>query len=103
MSYRLLALDLDGTLLNSRKEITAATREAVWWAAEQGVYVVLATGRIVGEAAEFAREALLRDHMLTAGGAALPRLSMRRYWKAGRALHGRRAGGRGSAKSARCV
>ena len=71
MSYRLLALDLDGTLLNSRKEITAATREAVWWAAEQGVYVVLATGRIVGEAAEFARELCCDDHMVTAGGVAI--------------------------------
>lgn len=29
MNYRLLALDLDGTLLNSRKEITQATKDAI--------------------------------------------------------------------------
>lgn len=54
MKYRLLALDLDGTLLNSQKEITPEVRKALAWAKERGVYVVLSTGRIVGEAAEFA-------------------------------------------------
>lgn len=71
MKYRLLALDLDGTLLNSKKEITLATRAALAWAAELGVHVVLATGRIVGEAAEFAREICCDDRMVTAGGAAI--------------------------------
>ena len=56
MKYRLLALDLDGTLLNSQKEITPETRKALAWAKKRGVSVVLSTGRIVGEAAEFARE-----------------------------------------------
>lgn len=71
MKYRLLALDLDGTLLNSKKEITPATRAALAWAAERGVHVVLSTGRIVGEAAEFAREIACEDLMVTAGGAAI--------------------------------
>ena len=41
MKYRLLALDLDGTLLNSQKEITPEVRKALAWAKERGVYVVL--------------------------------------------------------------
>lgn len=71
MKYRLLALDLDGTLLNSKKEITPETCKALAWAKERGIYVVLSTGRIVGEAAEFAREIACDDHMVTAGGAAI--------------------------------
>lgn len=71
MKYRLLALDLDGTLLDSRKEITPAVREAIAWAKARDVSVVLSTGRIVGEAAEFAREIACEDLMVTAGGAAI--------------------------------
>lgn len=71
MKYRLLALDLDGTLLNSQKEITPETRKALAWAKKRGVSVVLSTGRIVGEAAEFAREIACEDYMVTAGGAAI--------------------------------
>lgn len=71
MKYRLIALDLDGTLLNSQKEITPAVRQALTWAKARGVHVVLATGRIVGEAAEFARETACDDLMVTAGGAAI--------------------------------
>ena len=66
MKYRLLALDLDGTLLNSQKEITPEVRKALAWAKKRGVYVVLSTGRIVGEAAEFARELPCEDLMVTA-------------------------------------
>lgn len=71
MKYRLIAIDLDGTLLNSKKEITPSVYEAVSWAACQGIHVILATGRIVGEAAEFAREIPCEDLMVTAGGAAI--------------------------------
>ena len=55
MKYRLLALDLDGTLLNSRKEVTPAVKRALEWVRDRGVHVVLSTGRIVGEAAQPSR------------------------------------------------
>lgn len=42
---RLLAIDIDGTLVNSRDELTAATRDALVRAGESGIQVVLATGR----------------------------------------------------------
>lgn len=44
---RLVALDLDGTTLNDRKQITPRTRAALLAALEQGVVVVPATGRTV--------------------------------------------------------
>lgn len=45
MPIRLLALDLDGTLLNSRGEISARNRAALQHAREMGVHVALVTGR----------------------------------------------------------
>lgn len=43
--FRLLALDIDGTLVNSRDELTPAVAEAVRRAVAAGVRVVLVTGR----------------------------------------------------------
>ncbi|OAN13287.1 HAD family hydrolase [Photobacterium jeanii] len=43
--YKLVALDMDGTLLNSQGEISPRTKEAIAQARQQGVHVVLASGR----------------------------------------------------------
>ena len=45
MAISLLALDLDGTLLNSRGQISERNRLAIDNAREQGVRVALVTGR----------------------------------------------------------
>lgn len=45
MKYRILVLDLDGTLTNQKKEITEHTRETLIRAQEAGVKIVLASGR----------------------------------------------------------
>ena len=45
MGYKILTLDLDGTLTNSRKEITEPTRKALIEIQESGKKVVLASGR----------------------------------------------------------
>lgn len=45
MKYRIIALDLDGTLTNSQKKVTPRTHDALAKAMEQGVVVVLASGR----------------------------------------------------------
>lgn len=42
---RLIAIDIDGTLLNSRNEISAANLAALQFAHQQGVEVMLASGR----------------------------------------------------------
>ena len=42
---RLVALDLDGTLLNGKGKVTAANQKAIIRAREQGVMVILATGK----------------------------------------------------------
>ncbi len=45
MRYKILVLDLDGTLTNSKKEITPPTLEALLDIQKKGVKVVLASGR----------------------------------------------------------
>lgn len=45
MPIRLVAVDLDGTLLNSRSEISPANRQALLVAAERGLHLVVVTGR----------------------------------------------------------
>ncbi|MDE6850982.1 MAG: Cof-type HAD-IIB family hydrolase [Lachnospiraceae bacterium] len=45
MKRKILALDLDGTLTNSRKEITVDTKQAIREIQRQGHLVVLASGR----------------------------------------------------------
>lgn len=45
MNYQLLALDLDGTLTNSKKEISKPTLNALLDIQKKGVKVVLASGR----------------------------------------------------------
>ncbi|CAH0525901.1 Cof-type HAD-IIB family hydrolase [Vibrio hippocampi] len=43
--YKLIAIDLDGTLLTSDKQISPRTQEALLSAKQQGVQVLLASGR----------------------------------------------------------
>ncbi|ELJ8515558.1 HAD family phosphatase [Vibrio cholerae] len=43
--YKLIALDMDGTLLNSQKQISPRTKQAIAQARQQGIQVILASGR----------------------------------------------------------
>ena len=50
---RMIALDIDGTLLNSKKEVSRACAEAIREAAAAGKTIVFCTGRAVSELKEF--------------------------------------------------
>lgn len=52
MPFKLIALDIDGTLLTTRGEITPRTSQAINKARELGVQVVLVTGRRFNSARE---------------------------------------------------
>ncbi len=45
MKYKLLVLDIDGTLLNDNKEITPRTQAALLKVQQMGIHIVLASGR----------------------------------------------------------
>lgn len=62
MSYQLLALDLDGTLTNSRKEISPATQEALIDIQREGIKVVLASGRPTVGVLPLAKQLRLPDY-----------------------------------------
>ncbi len=51
--YKLIAFDMDGTLLNSQKKITDKACEAIQKAIDAGIIVILNTGRCVAELEEY--------------------------------------------------
>lgn len=71
---RLVALDIDGTLLNSRDQLSPVVQEAVREAAAQGVQVVLATGRWLGSARRWAGRLDAGGHVISHNGARVTRL-----------------------------
>jgi Cof subfamily protein (haloacid dehalogenase superfamily) len=69
MAIRLLALDLDGTLLNSHGVITDRTRRALELARERGVKVAVVTGRRFRDARPIALELGLDVPVISHNGA----------------------------------
>jgi Cof subfamily protein (haloacid dehalogenase superfamily) len=66
--YRLLAIDIDGTLLRSNHRIDRQTREAIQYVQEKGVYVTLATGRNFPSAKKVADSLKLDSVLITHNG-----------------------------------
>ena len=46
MKYRLLVLDIDGTVTNTEKKVTPRTKAAIKRLQEQGTLVAIASGRM---------------------------------------------------------
>ena len=68
--YKLVAIDLDGTLLNSYGEVSENTKEEIKKAIENGVEVVLASGRPISSVEDLANE-LQANHYLISGNGAI--------------------------------
>ncbi len=62
MDYKIIVLDLDGTLTNRDKVITPRTREALMRAQDMGKIVVLASGRPTPGVMPLAEELRLSEH-----------------------------------------
>jgi len=69
MAIRLLALDIDGTLLNPRGEITPRTRSALDEVQRRGILVALVTGRRFGSARPVVLELGLSVPLVSHNGA----------------------------------
>lgn len=69
MRIRLVAIDIDGTLLDSRAEVSAANREAIAEARRRGVEIVLVTGRRHATARKIAARIPLEATLISSGGA----------------------------------
>lgn len=68
---KLLALDLDGTLLDSRGTVTQANREAIRAAEDAGVLITIATGRRFRDARPVGIEMEFNAPLVTHNGALL--------------------------------
>lgn len=69
MAYELVALDIDGTLLNREGELTKRTEEVIRALQEQGVKVLLATGRRYPSALNIARRLGIELPIISHNGA----------------------------------
>ena len=65
---KLVALDMDGTLLNENEKISEANRKAIKEAEQQGVHVVLSTGRAYATCSDFAKSMQLKSYLITVNG-----------------------------------
>ena len=66
---QLVAIDLDGTLLDSKKTCSLRTQNAIESVLKTGRKVCFVTGRSVVDTAPFAQQCGLTEHIITANGA----------------------------------
>lgn len=69
MSYKLIAIDVDGTLLNNHRVVTPRTGRAIASAIAKGVRAVLCTGRSLHSARHIAAQVHPETHLILHSGA----------------------------------
>jgi len=69
MRYKMIAMDMDGTLLNSNKEITERTKMALKKADQKGIKLVVCTGRIFTSALFYAKLIGTKAPIIASNGA----------------------------------
>jgi Cof subfamily protein (haloacid dehalogenase superfamily) len=70
-NIKVIVCDLDGTLLNSEKNISSATVDAVRAAQERGIFVTICTGRIPEMMEAYSRLLKIEGLFIAANGAVL--------------------------------
>ena len=69
--YKLITIDLDGTLLNKYGEVTEYTKDVIKKTTEKGVLVVLASGRISESVLTIAKEIGANKYYISGNGSVL--------------------------------
>ena len=67
--YKLVAIDLDGTMLNQYGIITERTKKAISKAQEKGVEVMIASGRAITSVKRFSKEINSNKYFISGNGA----------------------------------
>ncbi|MDF2987614.1 MAG: HAD-superfamily hydrolase, subfamily [Eubacterium sp.] len=67
--YKLVAIDLDGTLLDTNKEITQRNKKVISMAIEKGIKIVICSGRVYTGARLYAKEIGSKDPIIACNGA----------------------------------
>lgn len=71
MAYRLVALDLDGTLLDRNHRISPANADAIQECLDRGIQIVLATGRLFASIVGYCQSMRLAGPHITLNGAVI--------------------------------
>ncbi|NFT06125.1 MULTISPECIES: Cof-type HAD-IIB family hydrolase [Clostridium] len=69
MKYKLICIDMDGTLLNGHSSISERNKEALKKAVNKGVQVAISTGRIFASADYFAELIGIKTDLISCNGA----------------------------------
>lgn len=69
--YKLIAIDIDGTLLNSYGEVTDKNKEAIQKALDKGIDVVLASGRMPKAILAISSEINANRYLISGNGATI--------------------------------
>lgn len=76
--YKLVAIDIDGTLLNSKGEMTDRTKQVLRKASEQGIYIVLTSGRLTDTVEKFCNEIGADKYLIAENGASIINLQTKK-------------------------
>ena len=68
MAIKLIGIDIDGTLLTRKKELTSSTVEALQAAADHGIHVVISTGRLLSEFRDLVERLPMMRYTVTCTG-----------------------------------
>ncbi len=71
MAYKLIAIDMDGTLLNTQDKISERNKKALLKAINNGIHVVIATGRIYKSALYYYKDLGLNSPIIACNGAVI--------------------------------
>ena len=69
MGYKLICIDVDGTLLNSKHKITKRTKDIILQAHKMGVHIVISTGRMYTDAEYYSNLIGVKSPVIASNGA----------------------------------
>lgn len=81
MAIKLFATDLDGTLLNGKKQITEYTKQAFCEMAQAGIIPTIATGRMYDASRRYAQQLEMDVPIITYNGALIKSVSGKVYYE----------------------
>ena len=69
MAYKIICIDIDGTLLNTKHKITKRTKEIILQAHKLGVHIVISTGRMYTDAEYYSNLIGVKSPVIASNGA----------------------------------
>ena len=69
MGYKLVCIDVDGTLLNNKHKVTNRTKEIILQAHQLGVHIVISTGRMYTDAKYYSNLIGVKSPVIASNGA----------------------------------